>query len=156
MFGGNKKKRAALKEAIVRWTPALGSTDITELNRARDAVHGAWLEASDVPLSDEAQELARKLAERIDEVGLAKLRLTLRSCPGCEAIEYRISDPLAIDHLDAPTRMLKSPGMRLVVCVGCGATQFFLANVHQLTTGIYADYFKLSVRVDGTGGGPFR
>lgn len=80
--------------ALVRGAPGVGPSVMSELERARAALVGLWLEAAEWPLSDDITQLAvRGWLGALEEVALVAAEGT--TVPGPEVVEVLVRSLLA-------------------------------------------------------------
>jgi hypothetical protein len=144
VFGRKQKAQQAkrLADACATARDHIAGDDVVALTSSRAELIQAWRGAS----SENASEVFHLITEaerRIDVLKRQYFEQSLKPCRHCEGREFRISTERQLEHFGK---------LRLVVCVSCGLTQVFWADLATLeSSGMFSQAFQVA-----PGAGPFR
>lgn len=118
-----------LKFLAERARELMESSDVKLIDTALTDLRSAWVNAPEGEDKEAAWDALHALSEHAEQIADGVLASTLRPCTSCEGRTFQVSDELSIDEVTYGASSGATPQFRLVVCMGCGKTEWFASDV---------------------------
>ncbi len=136
MFNRKSKNREAEIEILTSLTERAEelrrSKDLEAIRHHIKDLTRVWPNASDGEAREAAWDALSALKRHANELVFGFFSAALPACPYCGGLEYLASDEVTIDEASWKNVSRPSPSFRLVVCRGCGKTEWFAADLQAI------------------------